>query len=407
LKPEAKINSPSDQAGPARLAARLLGPACAIVLTAIAGCATAPVTTPSPEPAAKLTAVVFSTLDGWTSDRHADALSAFRKSCKALLAHSPDTTLGGLGAVRARDWQAPCRALAGETVVGDPAARRFFETWFRPYAVSGGGLFTGYYEPELRGALRPGGKYTIPLYGRPDDLVTATLGNFDPALAGKTITGRLQGGRLTPYPPRSAIESGALKGRARPVVWVDSAVDAFFLHIQGSGRVRLADGRVMRIGFAGHNGRVYRSIGRALIRRGAIPRGRVSMQTIRAWLAANPAEGARLMASNPRFVFFRRLEGPGPVGAQGVPLTPGRSLAVDRRYIPLGAPLWVRTLDPLRDNQLFQKLMIAQDTGGAIRGPVRGDIFFGHGPRAARLAGIMNRRGRYYLLLPRGAFPGS
>lgn len=381
--------------------------ACAILLSLIAGCATGPVIPSPDEPAAKLTAVHFSALDGWKSDRQAEALSAFKKSCKALLARSPDAAFKGLGSVRARHWQAPCRALDRKPPSGNLAARRFFETWFRPYAVSGDGIFTGYYEAELRGALTRGGKFTIPLYGQPDDLVTASLGKFDPALSGKTITGRVQGGRLTPYPPRATIERGALKGTARTLVWVDSAVDAFFLHVQGSGRVRLADGQVMRIGFAGHNGRAYKSIGRALIAQGAIPRDRVSMQTIRAWLAANPARGARLMASNPRFIFFRRLTGPGPIGAMGVPLTPGRSLAVDRRYIPLGAPLWVQTIDPVRDRQPFQKLMIAQDTGGAIKGVVRGDIFFGHGPRAARLAGVMNRRGKYFLLLPRDAHPGS
>jgi len=308
---------------------------------------------------------------------------------------------------RGGGWAAPCRAVAATPPADADAARRFFERWFRPYAVADDaagpdGLFTGYYEPELRGAAAPDARFRIPLYARPDDLVTAELGRFDPALAGKRVTGRVEGGALVPYPARAAIDRGALAGRVRPLVWVEDAVDAFFLHIQGSGRVTLPDGSLMRVGFAATNGRPYTAIGRRLVEAGALAPNAVSMDSIRAWLAAHPARGAAIMAENARYVFFRRLDGPGPVGALGVPLSAGRSLAVDPAAIPLGAPVWLETADPLDPARPLRRLMVAQDTGGAIKGAVRGDLFFGAGPDAARRAGAMKRPGRYYVLLPRG-----
>jgi len=325
----------------------------------------------------------------------ADAARAFALGCERLIARK----VGG--------WAAPCRALAADPPADARAARQFFRRWFRPHAVADAaagpdGLFTGYYEPTLRGALSPDARYRIPLFARPDDLVTADLGRFDPALKGRRIAGRVVGGALAPYPARAAIDRGALGSRAQPLVWVDDAVDAFFLHIQGSGRVTLADGSVMRVGFAATNGRPYSSIGRVLITRGALAPDGVSMQSIRDWLGAHPADAAGVMAENARYVFFRRLDGPGPVGALGVPLTAGRSLAVDPGAIPLGAPVWLQTTDPLNSAEKLRRLMVAQDTGGAIKGVVRGDIFFGAGPRAARRAGAMKRPGKYFVLLPRG-----
>ncbi len=291
-------------------------------------------------------------------------------------------------------------------------ARRFFETWFRPYVVQPAGeqpdgLFTGYFVPELRGAMTRGGRFQVPLYGRPDDLVSVDLGRFDDTLTGRSLAGRVVKGALVPYPSRREIDGGVLAGRSAPILWVDSTVDAFFLHIQGSGVVSLADGRTMRVGYAGTNGRPYTAIGKALADRGAIPRDRVSMQSIRAWLAANPAEAAEVMAQNDRYVFFRSLPGNAPVGAEGVALTPERSLAVDRRFLPFGVPMWVDTTDPVDPSQPFRRLMVAQDTGSAIRGAVRGDIFFGQGRLAARRAGLMKQRGRYFVLLPRSVRPPS
>jgi membrane-bound lytic murein transglycosylase A len=191
------------------------------------------------------------------------------------------------------------------------------------------------------------------------------------------------------------------------LLWVDSAIDAFFLHIQGSGRVAMADGGVVRVGYSDTNGQPYRAIGRDLVESGEISSDRISMQTIRAWLAAHPNDAEAMMARNRSFVFFRILQGDGPIGAMGVALVPGRSLAVDRRFVPLGLPVWLDATDPLSPGTPLRRLMVAQDTGGAIRGPVRGDVFWGHGAKAAARAGRMKSRGRYFLLLPRRVAPGT
>jgi membrane-bound lytic murein transglycosylase A len=210
---------------------------------------------------------------------------------------------------------------------------------------------------------------------------------------------------LRPYENRAAIESGALRGRGLEMLWVDDPVDAFFLQIQGSGRVMLEDGTSLRIGYAGQNGHPYVAIGRELIARGALTREAVSMPAIRDWLRANPQEADAVMNRNPSFVFFRELDGDGPVGAQGVALTPGRSLAVDRSFVPYGVPVWLDAEDPVDGEVRVQRLLVAQDTGGAIRGPVRGDVFWGHGPEAEHRAGLMKSRGRYFLLLPKTVTP--
>jgi membrane-bound lytic murein transglycosylase A len=224
-------------------------------------------------------------------------------------------------------------------------------------------------------------------------------------MKGERIAGRVIDGRLRPYEDRARIEGGALKGRDLEMVWVDDAVDAFFLHIQGSGRVVMEDGSVMRVGYAGQNGHPYVAVGRELIARGVLTKENVSMQSIREWLRANPGEAAGLMNKNPSFVFFRPLDGEGPQGAQGVALTPGRSLAVDRSFVPYGLPVWLDAQDPLDGAARLRRLMVAQDTGGAIRGPVRGDVFWGHGDDAELRAGKMKSPGRYHLLIPRTVTP--
>lgn len=330
-----------------------------------------------------------------------------------------DTALGPAGMARtARDWRAPCAALAEVPADDDAAARAALERWFVPFAATNNGnpdgLFTGYYEPELRGARARGGRYTVPLYGRPADLVTVDLGQFRDELKGQRIAGRVRGGALRPYPTRAEIEAGALRdvaredGAALELVWVDDAVDAFFLHVQGSGRIVLEDGSVIRVGYAAPNGHPYVAIGRELVARGVLAREQVSMQSIRAWLAANPDQAHALMNRNPSFVFFRQLPAPaspadGPLGSEGVPLTPGRSLAVDRNFLAMGLPVWLDAEDPLDPRRRVRRLLVAQDTGGAIRGPVRGDVFWGFGPDAAERAGRMRSAGRYWLLLPREA----
>jgi membrane-bound lytic murein transglycosylase A len=302
-------------------------------------------------------------------------------------------------------WRAPCESALAIDTNDHAAARALLEQNFVPFAAADNdrpeGLFTGYYEPELRGARAPDARYRVPLLGRPADLVTVDLALFKPEWKGQRITGRLDNGTLKPYPTRAEIEAGALRNAKSEIVWVDDAVDAFFLQVQGSGRVVFDDGSVLRVGYAAQNGHPYVAIGRELIARGALTRETVSMQSIRAWLAANPDQAASVMNLNPSYVFFRKLEGDGPLGSEGVVLTPGRSLAVDRAFLAMGLPVWLDAEDPLDPAKRLQRLVIAQDTGGAIRGPVRGDVFWGHGTEAAERAGRMRSAGRYWILLPR------
>jgi membrane-bound lytic murein transglycosylase A len=274
------------------------------------------------------------------------------------------------------------------------------------------GLFTGYYEPLLFGSRSPGGPYVVPLHRAPSDLLRIDLGRFDPELAGYSISGRIEGNQFVPYYSRSEIEAGALEGRGLEFLWVDDAIDKFFLQVQGSGQVRLADGSITRVGYAGQNGHPYRAIGRDLIELGALQREEVSLQSIRAWLERHPGSAASIMDRNRSYIFFEERQGlgpdDGPLGAQGVPLTAGRSLAVDLRHIPMGTPVWLETTVPWPEGEApFRHLMIAQDTGGAIRGIVRGDVFFGAGARAEAAAGRMKSRGRYAILLPKSQIPTS
>ncbi|MGH6912588.1 MAG: murein transglycosylase A, partial [Geminicoccales bacterium] len=255
-------------------------------------------------------------------------------------------------------------------------------------------------------------RYTVPLHLAPDDLLRIDLGRFNPELAGYSISGRIQGNQFVPYHSRGEIESGALDDRGLELLWVDDRVDKFFLQIQGSGQVVLEDGRLIRVGYAGQNGHPYRAIGRDLIEIGALPPEQVSMQSIRTWLEANPGAARAIMDRNRSYVFFQENSelGPddGPIGAQGVPLTAGRSLAVDLRFIPLGAPVWLDSSAPFPDGEApLRRLMIAQDTGGAIKGVVRGDVFWGAGALAEAVAGRMKSTGRYAVLLPRSLIPTS
>jgi len=377
----------------------------------LAGCGREP-TTPAEEvpPRLTLSPASFADLPGWDGDRHGEAVPVLARSCDRLLRQPADRPLGPDGAMgRIRDWQEPCRALAKVPAGDHAAARRFFETWFTP-ALAGNngdaqGLFTGYYEASLKGSRRRHGPYQTPLRARPDDLVMVDLGEFRDGLKGERIAGRVVDGRLRPFEDRKAIEAGALDGRGLELVWVDDPVDAFFLHIQGSGRVLLDDGSELRVGYAGQNGHPYVAIGRALVERGHLSKEAVSMQSIRAWLDANPGQVTDLLHLNPSYVFFRLLEGEGPVGAQGVPLTAGRSIAVDRSFVAYGTPLWLEAADPLDPARSIRRLMVAQDTGGAIRGPVRGDFFWGYGAEAEQRAGLMKSPGRYWLLIPRTAQP--
>ena len=360
-----------------------------------------------------LRAVSFDELPGWEADDLGAALGALQRSCTALEERADDEPLdiAPLGG-RVGDWRAVCADAT--RLEGAAQPREFFEAHFTPYEARNNaeteGLFTGYYEPELRGATQAGGRCGVPLYGRPHDLVTVDLGRFRPDLAGDRLAGRVADGALEPYATRAEIDGGTLAAQGLELVWVDDAVDAFFLHIQGSGRIAFEDGTTRRLAYAATNGHNYFAIGRRLVDLGALDSEDVTMPAIRDWLTANPERASEVMHENASYVFFRWLEdgqgAEGPVGAQDVALTAGRSLAVDRRFVPMTAPIWLESAapdpDPAKEDRPLRRLMVAQDTGGAIRGPVRGDVFWGTGAEAGAVAGHMKHPGRYWLLLPRG-----
>lgn len=358
--------------------------------------------------------VSFVDLPGWDSAHLLGATPALRRSCEKLKAlpqthRLPGAAIGG----RVADWLPGCTALLNAS--SEQALRAALTEYFSPLSVSLGnesnGKFTGYYETLLHGSRTWSERFNVPLYARPPELVMVDLGAFRSDLEGRRIAGQVEGGRLRPYPDRSEIEDGHLDGRDLELVWVDSAVDAFFLHIQGSGRIKMLDGTMLRVGYAGQNGHVYSAIGRFLIDEGHIARENMSMQSIRAWLAANPDQVDGMLNRNASFIFFRELAGgDGPIGSANVPLTAGHSLAVDRKHLPLHAPVWLSSSypDPASDPASntapsipFNRLMVAQDTGGAITGEIRGDVFWGFGDEAEEIAGRMANQGKYWLILPK------
>ncbi len=376
----------------------------AVVAASIAACEPADRDQPPPGPDnLVLTPASFDELPDWNRDLHAQALTTFLRSCGKV--KRDDKRLGSppIEGTRA-DLARACDAATSVPPDDNMAARGFFETRFQPFLVANNaedkGLGTGYFEIELNGARQPDKTHTIPVFRPPGDRVKVDLGAFDPALAGKSLVGRVEGDHLKPYYTRGDIDGGVLDGRGLELVWLTNPVDAFMLHVQGSGQINLRDGGKMRIGFAAHNGRRYKSIGRELIRRGELTPDNASWPNIRAWVRANPDKAGGLLAVNKRYIFFQENGGGGPLGSQGVELTPGRSLAVDRRYIPLGLPLWLDTEWPGDAGRPLRRLMMAQDTGAAIRGPVRGDFYWGTGDSALAYAGRMKHAGRYYLLLP-------
>jgi membrane-bound lytic murein transglycosylase A len=351
--------------------------------------------------------VSFATLPGWQQDNVAAAIVPLQKSCAVIAKHKPDRALmvADKVMVTSGDFQAVCSKLKNAKLSDVTAARGFFEQNFTPYRAgnrgNSDGLFTGYYEPSLRGSLHRHGKYQTPLYARPTDLVQVNLGDFSEELKGKRIAGRVEGTALKPYPDRAAITQHGLKQKAKVLLWVDDPVDAFFLEVQGSGRVTLDNGKIIHVGYAAQNGRTYVAIGKAMRERGLFASDeKITMQKIRAWLAANPDQARAIMNLNPSYVFFQNNKAGGPLGAQNVPLTPLRSIAVDPAFVAYGTPLWLDVMHPTQTDQRIQTLLVGQDTGGAIKGPVRGDLFWGYGADAETNAGVMQSRGVYYLLLP-------
>lgn len=346
----------------------------------------------------RLVPISFDAVPGWADDDHAQALRAFRASCR-VLATSPREAAPGLAAICAR-------AEAARPA----AARIFFEDNFAAHRVADGsrGFLTGYFEPVVRGSRVPTPTHRYPLHRRPADLVNL-VDEADRAGVGNGLTHarRLPDGSTAPYATRSEIESGALDGQGLEIVWLSDPVERFFMQVQGSGRVRLDDGSTMRLGYDGKSGHPYTSIGRVLIDEGIMRAEDITLQSLGAWLRANPGRARDVMWRNQSYVFFRDMgAAAGPVGALGSPLTPGRSLAVDPRYHPLGLPIWVAS-ETLRASgaKAFRRLMVAQDVGSAIKGPQRGDIYIGSGAAAGAKAGRTKHAGHFVVLLPRGSGP--
>jgi len=362
---------------------KTLFPALAgVLLLSLASCSWMPGSSSHAPDKLELEPVSFHDIRGWDKDAQEEALGAFLKSCKAFNVQ-PETGATGQGALLApvAIWKSVCRnaAVVPPNNVGE--ARTFFEQYFVPFRASNHGdatgLFTGYYEPLLKGSLTRHRPFAYPVYGLPP--------------AG------------TPAYTRAQMDFNVLMGKAPVLAYVDDPVQLFFLHIQGSGRIQLEDGKVLHVGYAGSNGLPYVSIGKRLVEKGIMKKEDVSMPSLKQWLYDHPNDMWQVMWENTSYVFFRPIEGD-PLGTQQVPLTPERSLAVDARYIPLGMPVFVDTILPpteLAGMAIHRKLLIAQDTGGAIRGPLRGDIFFGFGPEAEARAGMLRSGGTCYLLVPR------
>jgi len=364
-------------------------------------CPPAPTIPPAAAPFSRnLQPANWADLPGWKEDDLGAAWPAFMASCRGV-ASKPH----GAG------WKRVCDlARAADGKPGhDP--RRFFESQLRPYAIQAGdgnatGLVTGYYEPLLRGSRTRSKGFEQPVRGVPEDLLTIDLSAIFPELKDKRVRGRLEGNKVVPYWSRAEIAARGDKLPSRTLLYVDDAVELFFLQVQGSGRVSLPDGTMARLNYADQNGYPYQSIGRVLVDRGELKLEEASMQGIQAWARANPGRLEELLNANPSYVFFREVPNSkdGPVGALGVPLTAERSIAVDPRSVPLGAPVFLATTRP-NSNKPLNRLVLAQDTGGAIKGAVRADFFWGFGKEAGEQAGRMKQSGRMWVLLPPEAVP--
>ncbi|MBZ6077027.1 murein transglycosylase A [Microvirga puerhi] len=359
---------------------------------------------------ARLEPMAFADLAGWAADDHHAAFAAFRRSCEALMAQASEL----------RPAQKPqssllavCRkALSAGTLAGDQA-RAFFETHFSPVAVTpatGDGFLTGYYEPEFQGSRTKDTTYTVPLLARPDDLVTIAQGETLPGIdPGLQAARRTSSGGYEPYPDRAAIEDGALGPLARPIVYLREPGEAFIIHVQGSARIRLTDGSFLRVAYAGRNGRPYTSIGRLLVQQGEMDLETMTLAKLMGWLKDHPEAARGLMRQNRSYIFFREATElapeDGPIGGAGIPLTPGRSLAVDRSLWSYGLPIWIDGTLPfaLDRSEPLRRLMIAQDTGSAIVGPARGDFFTGSGEEAGTQAGLMRHPVRFVVLQPKSS----
>ena len=352
------------------------------------------------EPKARWTPATFADLPGWLADDLRDVKIAFAENCKGVRSKP--------------EWISACARYPFDAPTA--GQRAFIEREFVPYQLTRAdaedrGLITGYYEPLLKGSRTKTSRFNVPLYARPDDLLVVDLGDLHPELKGKRVRGRIvdspqagQGKRVVPYFDRAQIEAEVAS--LKPLAWVDDVVEAFFLQIQGSGLIELPDGKRMRVGYSDQNGHPYRGIGRVLVDRGELKLEEASMQGIKGWISRNPGKATALLNENASYVFFREIDATaaGPLGSLGVPLTAERSMAVDTRFIPPGSMVYLATTYP---NALvpLNRLMFAQDIGGAIRGVVRGDFYWGTGLKAGEQAGRMKQNAQMWVLWPKGTVP--
>lgn len=325
------------------------------------------------------------------SGKARSALQSFRTSCSSLVRRTDNS-----GLTQGEDWRQSCDAAKGWQ---DNDARSFFESYFEAVQVGDGKAFaTGYFEPQIQGSRVRSNGSQVPIYKRPSNLLDVDLGQFSDDLKDKRIRGKVDGTKLVPFEERAQIDDGALQGKGLEIAWASDYIEFFFLQIQGSGRVAMPDGSIMRIGYAGQNGRGYTGIGRVMRERGLLADGKTNMQGIVEWLRANPEEGRKIMRENKSYIFFNELTGPGPLGAMGHPVVGRTSVATDRKFVPLGAPVFLDM-----EHNIADGIWVAQDTGGAIKGANRFDTFWGAGEEAAQIAGGMSSRGQALVFLPKGS----
>ena len=353
----------------------------------------------------KLKKVPFAMLEGWDGDDFSQIISVFNKNCAQILQNKKTYISDSAVKIKTADYQKICLKFSAESINSSQKMKKFLEREFAPYIVSAGnnpiGKFTSYYEATIHASFEKDEKYKYPIYGKPADLVELNLRDFGADLPNTRLVGHVKNGKFVPYYKRADIEN---KGVDAPVLmWADDPVDIHFMQIQGSAIAKMNDGSDLRIGYADNNGHKFKGVGSIMLEKKLLKAGEVSMENIRKWLRAHPSEAKKIMQENERFIFQRLSDADGPLGAFGVSLTAGRSMAVDNSLIPLGAVMWLDTVSP--DKEPLQKIVFAQDIGAAIKGAVRGDYFWGHGEEALHYAGRMNSAGKYYILLPKNSAP--
>lgn len=362
-------------------------------------------TTPSAEKPSgvELQKVQMSKLSGWQSEKFLEVVDVFNKNCEKILENTDEYIYTSAIKIKTKDYQKICSKFLSKNIRSDIDVRHFMELNFDVYAVTDGGTaegkFTSYYEAVIHASFEKTDKYKYPIYGKPKDLIEINLKDFDESLPNTRLVGRISGNKFIPYYNRREIENNGIK--APVLMWGDDPVDIHFMQIQGSAVAEMSDGSELRIGFADSNGLKFKGIGSILLDKKLLSAGEASMPKIREWLRKNPDKAKDLMAENNRFIFQRITDADGPIGALGISLTAGRSLAVDNKYIPLGAMMWLDTVNP--DNGNLKKIVFAQDIGGAIKGVVRGDYFWGQGEKALMHAGRMNSVGKYYIFVPKNS----